>query len=152
MSIHHRQAENAEEIASLLRNRGRIVITAPPRCGKTTELLRYAEERYPNGRFAVVAKAEDHPYIIKLHWQIHNGLTFSDVVAKRLLGHKIEGEDVMTPQLLTPDAALYRTFNPSTPTFVDGWSDLTEAQQKAILRRRLFIAATNSIRENFQNE
>ena len=54
--IHHATADNAEDIAKLLRSRGRIVVTAPSRSGKTTELIRYAEERYPNGRFAIVAK------------------------------------------------------------------------------------------------
>ena len=142
MSVYYREAANAEEVAKLLRTRGRTIITAPSRCGKTTELIKYAEERYPNGRFAVFAKAEDHPYIIKLHWRISNGISFVDVVAKRLLGEKVEGEfEVNPPALFTPEAALYRTFNPSTPTLVDDWNVFTEAQKSAILKRRLFIAA-----------
>jgi len=143
--IHHARAENAEEIARLLRTRGRIVVTGPARCGKTTELIRYAEERYPNGRFAVVAEEKDHAYIIKLHWQISNGISFVDVVAKRLLGQELDGQfDVNPPVLLTPESMVYITFNPSTPTFCDCWNIFTEAQKRAILKRRLFIAATSS--------
>lgn len=141
MTVYHREAHNAEEIAKHLRARGRTIVTAPARSGKTTELLRYAEERYPNGRFAVFAQEDKHAYITKLHWCLSNGIGYVEVVAKRLLGEELEGEDINAPQLLTPVAALYRTFNPSTPTFVDGWQDFTEAQQRAILKRRLFIAA-----------
>jgi len=145
MSIHHRQAETAEEIAAFLHNRGRIVITAPPRCGKTTELIRYAENRYRNGRFAVVAEEEKHPYIIKLHWCLSNGISFVDVVAKRLLGQELEGEfDVNPPALLTPETVMYRPWNASTPLFVDEWFSLPEAAHRAILKHRLFIAATSS--------
>ena len=150
MTIYRREAETAEDIARLLRSRGRIVITAPPRSGKTTELIRYAEERYPNGRFAVVAKPEDHANIVKIHWLLFNGFTFVDVVAKRLLGQELEGEEVNEPTLLTPEQATFRTFNPSTPTFVDSWNTLSRNQQQAIIKRRLFIAATMS-KEGEQN-
>lgn len=139
--IHHATAENAEEIARLLRSRGRIVINAPARSGKTTELIRYAEERYPNGRFAVYAHGKDHAYLTRLHWLIYNGLTWADVVAKRLLGQELDGQDVNPPQFLTPESAVWITFNPSTPTFCDCWEVFTEPQKKAILKRRLFIAA-----------
>jgi hypothetical protein len=143
--IHYATAETAEEIARLLRSRGRIVVTAPPRSGKTTELLKYAEERYPNGRFAVVcARKEDHKYILKLHWRLYNGISFVDVVAKRLLGEELEGEDVNTPMILTPETVCYRVFNPSTPVFVDEWNSLDGSTQSSIIKRRLFIAATTS--------
>lgn len=145
--IYHAQAETADEIAKLLRTRGRIVVTAPSRSGKTTELIRYAEERYPNGRFAVVAQEKDHDYIIRLHWCLYNGINQSDVVAKRLLGQELEGDDVMTPQLFTPESIMVRTFNASTPTFVDEWFSLSEECQRVILRRRLFIAGIGTERE-----
>jgi hypothetical protein len=144
--IFHATAENAEDVARLLRTRGRIVITAPPRCGKTTELIRYAEERFPNGRFAIVARPEDHPYIIKLHWRISNGISHVDVVAKRLLGQELEGEDCNPPSLLTPEATTYCVFSPSTPVFCDCWFSLTEAQRRAIMKRRLFIAAVTTLK------
>ncbi len=140
--IHHATAENAEEIARLLRSRGRIVITDPPKSGKTTELIRYAEERYPNGRFAVVAQEKDHLFIIKLHWLIHNELTWADLVTKRLLGEKLEGEDVVEPMMFTPESVMVQTFNASTPTFVDDWHLLSEHARAIICKRRLFIAAT----------
>lgn len=153
MSVSYREGQNAEEIAKLLRTRGRIVVSGPARCGKTTELLRYAEERYPNGRFAVVAKSEDHPYIIRLHWEIYNGLTRHQIIAKRLLGEEVEGEDVMTPLLFTPEyITVFRTFNPSTPTFCDCWNSFTEAQRSAIMKRRLFIAAVQTKGEDDAKE
>jgi hypothetical protein len=143
--IYHAKADTAEEIAKLLRQRGRTIVTAPPRSGKTTELIRYAEERYPNGRFVVVAKEEQHPYIVKLHWCLSNGISFVDVVAKRLLGQELEGEfDVNPPTLLTPETVMYRTWNASTPLLVDEWSSLPEAAHRAILKHRLFIASVTS--------
>jgi hypothetical protein len=141
--IHYATAENAEDIARLLRSRGRIVVTAPPRSGKTTELIRYAEERYPNGRFAVVcARKEDHKYITRLHWNIWNGISHVEVVAKRLLGQELEGEDVMTPVVVTMKG-IY-VVSPSCPIFVDEINLLPEPAQRAIFKRRLFIAATTS--------
>lgn len=141
----HCNAENAQEVATLLRSRGRIVITGPARCGKTTELIRYAEERYPEGRFAVVvAREEDKGKIIDLHWRVYNRISHVDVVAQRLLGKELEGEAVNVPTILPAEQAAYRVFNPSTPVFVDEWNSLTEAQQRAIMKRRLFIAAVTS--------
>jgi len=138
--IHHATAVDAKDIARLLRSSGRIIVTAPARSGKTTELIKYAEERYVNGRFAVVCpKAEDHKYIIRLHWQIWNELTFSDVVAKRLLGQPLEGEDVNPPLMLTPENL--HLLMPSTPVFVDSWNCLPESAHRAILKKDLFIAA-----------
>jgi len=139
--IHHAQAETAEDIARLLRTRGRIVITAPPRSGKTTELIRYAEERYPNGRFAVVCKNEDvGKYIIRLHWCLYNGITVSQVVAARLLGKELEGGDVNEPMIVHIDR-LHVPRNESIPYFVDCWESLSEFQKLTIMRRKLFIAA-----------
>lgn len=141
--IHYATAENAEDIARLLRSRGRIVVTAPPRSGKTTELLKYAEERYPNGRFAVIiAKEEDQKRIIKLHWRLYNGISHVEVVAKRLLGQELEGEEVMTPVVVTMKG-IY-VVSPSCPIFVDEISLLPEPAQRVIFKRRLFIAATTS--------
>jgi hypothetical protein len=140
--IYHVEAENSCDVARLLRSCGRIVITAPPKSGRTTELLKYAEDRYPNGRFALVAPKEDHTKLIHLHWRVANGITHVDVLTKKLLGQDITGDiDVNEPMLLSPEEALVRVFNASTPTFVDGWNALSEACHKAILKRRLFIAA-----------
>jgi len=145
--IHYATAVDAKDIARLLRSCGRIIVTAPAHSGKTTELIKYAEERYPNGRFAVVAQEEDHSYIIKLHWRIFNGITHADVCAARLLGKELEGEEINAPTLLTPESVMYRVFNPSTPVLCDVWNSLTEAQQGAIIKRRLFIAAVTTVGE-----
>lgn len=147
MTIYRREAQNAEEIAKLLRSRGRTIITAPSRSGKTTELIRYAEERYPNGRFAIVAQEDRHAYITELHRQIYNGVTFANVVAARLLGEKLKYENVNPPYFIHPISVWSPTFGESTPVFVDRWSTLTLEQQKEIIRRRLFIAAVTSTGE-----
>lgn len=140
MTVYHREAQNAEEIAKHLRARGRTIITAPARSGKTTELLRYAEERYPNGRFAVVvARGEERDRIIKMHWQVANGISFVDVVAKRLLGEELEGEGVNEPTVLFPPHIYFE--NQFQPIFVDDFNLLPSAAQRAILKRHLFIAA-----------
>lgn len=146
--IYYETAQNAEEIARLLRSRGRIVITAPPRSGKTTELLRYAEERYPNGRFAIVlANPDKDKYTIKLHWCIYNEISFSDVVAKRLLGEELDGEDINSPMILIPNmlspANFGKMINPHTPIFVDDWHLLSEEAQSTLCKRKLFIAAVS---------
>lgn len=143
MTTYRREAQNAEEIAKHLRSRGRTVITAPPRSGKTTELIRYAEERYPNGRFAVVcAREEDRKKIIQTHWNVFNGIGFVDVIAKRLLGEKLKGEEVNEPTILVPPNLYFR--DPFQPIFVDDFNLLPSAAQRAILKRQLFIAAVTS--------
>lgn len=144
--IHYATAENSEEIARLLRSRGRIVITAPPRSGKTTELLRYAENRYPNGRFAFVCgNPGKDSYVIKLHWCLYNEIGFSDVVAKRLLGQELKGEDINPPLILIPNmlspANFAKTINPHTPIFCDDYHLLSTEAQSTLCRRKLFIAA-----------
>ena len=152
MSVYYREAANAEEVAKLLRTRGRTIITAPPRCGKTTELIKYAEERYPNGRFAVVTPTRaDHPYIMKLHWRISNGISFVDVVAKRLLGEKLEGEEVNEPTLLSADN-LYIPPDQGLPIFADQWNLFPNSAHRAIMRRILFIAAVGTGESNGTEE
>jgi hypothetical protein len=150
--IHYATAETAEDVAKLLRTRGRIIITAPPRCGKTTELLRFAEDRYPNGRFAVVAPEDCHAYITELHRRIYNGFEQADVVAARLLGKTLKYEGVNPPYLIRPDAVWARTFGVSTPVFVDRWDVLTEDAKKEIIKRRLFIAAVQTREANDAEE
>ena len=146
--IHHAQAEDAEEIARLLRSRGRIVITAPPKSGKTTELIRYAEERFPNGRFAVCCKDEDTGnYITRLHWCLYNGISHSEVCAKRLLGEELEGEEVNTPTVLFPPH-LYLP-NQFVPVFADNFYLLPNSAQRTILKHKFFVAAVT--RENKQD-
>lgn len=152
MSVHYRDAENAKEIAALLHNRGRTVITAPPRCGKTTELIRYAENRYPNGRFAVVAHPDKHGYITKLHWLIYNELTQANLVASRLLGKELEGEEVRTPYLMTAESVMYRAFSKHTPIFVDEFQLLPENARRVIIKHKLFIAAVATKGESYGTE
>jgi hypothetical protein len=150
VTVYRREAENADQIAKLLRTRGRMIITAPPKSGKTTELLRYAESRYPNGRFAVVcARKEDRSRIIQTHWNVYNGISFVDVVTKRLLGEELDGDDVNEPTILVPPNLYFP--NDFIPVFADDWELLPKAAQKAILRRRLFIAAVTSRTEEEGN-
>jgi hypothetical protein len=145
MTTYRREAQNAEEIAKLLRSRGRIVITAPSKSGKTTELIDYAESRYPNGRFSVICPSEAHKEkLIYIHWLVSNHLTFVDVVVKRLLGEKLEGEDVNEPTILIPPLPPKFCPSPFTPIFVDDWNLLPTAARRAILKRKLFIAAVTS--------
>lgn len=151
MTIYRREAETAEDIARLLRSRGRIVITAPPRSGKTTELIRYAEERYPNGRFAVVcAREEDRKRIIQAHWNIYNGISFVDVVVNRLLGKEVEGEDVNEPTVLVPPNLYFS--NQFIPVFADNFHVLPTAAQRSILKHKLFIAAIGTGESNASKE
>jgi hypothetical protein len=141
--IHHATADDAEEIARLLRSRGRIVITAPPKSGKTTELIKYAEERYPNGRFAVFCTDQDAgKYITRLHWRLYNGISQAEVVTARLLGQELEGEDVNAPHIITPDLPYLP--NQTIPVFVDEFNSLSESSRLAIMRRKLFIASVTS--------
>ena len=147
MTIYRREVETAEDIARLLRSRGRIVITAPPRSGKTTELIRYAEERYPNGRFAIVcAREEDRKKIIQTHWNVYNGISFVDVVANRLLGKEVEGEDVNEPTILFPPHIYFA--NQFQPVFADDFYSLPNSAQRTILKHKLFIAATATKGDN----
>jgi hypothetical protein len=155
--IHHATAETAEDIARLLRSRGRIIVTAPARSGKTTELLRYAESRYPNGRFAFVcSNPGKDSYVIKLHWCLYNELSFTDVVAKRLLGEDLEGEDINPPMILIPNMLSPVNFdkmiNPHTPIFCDDYHLLSAQAQSTICRRKLFIAATMTGESNGTEE
>lgn len=147
MTVYYREAANAQEIAKHLRARGRTIITAPARCGKTTELLRYAEERYPNGRFAIVAQEDRYAYITELHKRVYNGFNIADLVAARLLGEKLEYEGVPAPQFIHPISVWSPTYGQSTPVFVDRWNTLTQEQQREIIKRRLFIAAIASTGE-----
>lgn len=153
MSVYYREAQNAEEVAKLLRSRGRIVITGPARCGKTTELIRYAEERYPDGRFAVLCKnKEDYDRIIALHWQVANGYTFVDLIAKRLMGEKVlGGKAVNEPKLLSPPQNIYLP-NQFIPLFCDDWFSLPSSAHRAILRHKLFIAAVGTKGDNDAEE
>ena len=139
--IHRATAENAEQVARLLRTRGRLIITAPPRSGRTTELLKYAEERFPDGRFVVVAPEESHAHIIHIHWREANGIGHVQEVAAALRGEKLQGESVNPPRLIYPEMVWSRVIANTTPVFVDGWNSLTEEVKKEILKHRFFVAA-----------
>jgi hypothetical protein len=106
--------------------------------------MRYAEERYPNGRFAVVTPTKaDHANIIRLHWLISNEISYVDVVAKRLLGEKLEGEEVNKPKLLSAEN-LYIPSDQGLPIFCDDWNLFPNSAHRAIMKRILFIAAVGT--------
>lgn len=156
-------AETAQEIAQLLRGEGEkfiagkvadrllgkkessgIVITSPRRSGKTTELLKYAEEKNPNGDFCVVCRdIESQTRIIHQHWLLFNRIDQSDVVAKRLLGEPLGGVGVTPPLMLNP-SNLHLLRGQGSPVYVDEWALLPEDAQRTILDSGLLIAAVTS--------
>jgi hypothetical protein len=159
----HVNAETAEDIAALLRGERKlvdekkqaelltdkllgkksdtgIIITAPRRSGKTMQLLRFAEDKYTGGRYAIVSiNHEVQRSIIRMHWELHQASN----LLKKLTGKEAEGIDVNPPLMLTPDTIhLHR--GSAKPIFVDEWNSLQEETQQAILKTGYFVAAVTS--------
>ena len=145
-------AQTGQEIADLLRGTGegevfqrlyaakcaekllgkkpdsRIVITAPRRSGKTTELLKYAEENHPNGQFIIVCLNHDvQQEIGRLYWEI---------MGKQSVGP--------TPPLMLTPGNLASTRGQRNPIFVDEWDALPLETRNTILQTGLFRAAVTS--------
>jgi hypothetical protein len=121
-----------------------ICITAPRQSGKTTELLKFAEEKYQNGQFAVVClNHEIQSGIIRQHWLLFNKIGPSDVVAARLLGKPVSAEGVTAPLMLTPNN-LHLLRGQGKPVFVDEWNLIPEDAQRDILDSGRLIAAVTS--------
>jgi len=120
----------AKEVADrLLGNKGDksgIVITAPRQAGKTTELLRYAEEKYPSGQFAVVT--------LNRYMQINACYIYRD-----LRGYP----EVNPPLMLTPDN-LKLVNTQGKPLFCDDLNLFSEAMRDEILNHKFFAAAVSS--------
>ena len=141
-------AQNSQEIAQYLRGEGEvseairaekvadrllgrksktgIVITAPRQSGKTTEMLRFAEEKYPNGKFAIICL---NKYMIDSICHMYRDLK-SD-------------PNVMPPLMLLPDN-LRLVGNERRPLFCDELSLFSEQMREDILGYHNFEAAVTS--------
>jgi hypothetical protein len=159
-------AKTAEEIARLLRSSQEsrrdagwddeekltikaitpepICITAPRQSGKTTELLKFAEEKNHGGHFVMVCRDQEaQKWIIHRHWLLFNRIDQSDVVAKRLLGEPLGGVGVTPPLMLNP-SNLHLLRGQGSPVYVDEWALLPEDAQRTISDSGRLIAAVTS--------
>lgn len=122
-----------------------IIITAPRRIGKTTELLKYAEERNPWGYFAVVChNQERQKQIIRRHWEIFNHIDQAARVAARLLGQEVTGGVVNPPLMISPGQFnLLRGHH--RPIYVDELGEISnEYIMKHVIDTGRFVAAVTS--------
>ncbi len=146
----YERAATDKDIARLLRSYSPIVVIADRGVGKTTELIKFAEEKNPNGKFAIVCFDNSlNDRIIKMHYNIFNRLSQTDIVAKRLLGEEIEGHDVSEPIILNDSHVCSSVFfkqigEKHIPVFVDEWYSLSETARRSIAKMQLFIAAVSS--------
>jgi hypothetical protein len=144
--VNYATAETAQDIARLLRsNHPELIITAPRRSGKTTELLRYAESKNPNGQFVVVChNFERQNLIIRRHWELFNRISQADIVAKRLLGEPLGGIDVTPPLMISPGTFHVLRGN-NLPIYVDELGEISnEDVMKRVIETGRFVAAVTS--------
>lgn len=116
-----------------------IIITAPRQIGKTTELLRYAEEKHRNSYCVVCLNQEVQGKIILRHRELFN----AGNIAKRLNGLKITEPDTNPPLMLTP-TNLQLLRGQGRLVFCDEWSLLTEDARRSIIDSGLLVAAVTS--------
>jgi len=144
--MNYAKAETAQDIARLLRsNQPMLIITAPRQSGKTTELLKYAEEKNPNGQFAVVCRdQETQKRIIRRHWEIFNRISQADIVAKKLMGEPLGGIDINPPLMLSP-GTLHLLRGQGRPIYIDELGSMSnEDMLPAIVETGWFAAAVTS--------
>lgn len=141
----YEHAKTTQDIARLLRSHSEPrVIIAPRQSFKTTELLKYAEEQNPNGRFIIVClNPQLQKQIVKYHWQIFNRLSFADVIAEKLLGNPLGGVDISPPLVLSP-SNLHLLKGQRKPVFVDEWYEFDGEARATILDSGLFVASVTS--------
>lgn len=122
-----------------------IIITAPRQSGKSTELLKYAEERNPFGNFAVVClNQETQKYIVNLHWKLFNNIGPSDIVAARLLGKPVKGDAVSPPLMVSP-STIHLLRGRGLPIYVDELGAISnDRMMDSLLATGLFMAAVTS--------
>lgn len=134
-------AQTSEDIRRLLVKTARVVVSAPRQSGKTTELLRFAEDHHLNSQYCVVSMSyEVQRGIIARHRELFIAKNIAD---RMLTGKPVESVDVNPPLMLTPDA-LHLNKGRNLPMFVDEFYALAEDIQKAILDSGLFVAAVTS--------
>lgn len=143
----YESAQTAQDIARLLRTQrdGPIQISAPRQSGKTTELLKYAEEKNPNGMFAVVClNHEEQKRIIRRHFDIFNRTSQAEMVAARLLGKPTGGIDINPPLMITP-STLHLLRGHGRPIYVDELGAIpSDDIMEILLKTRLFVASVTS--------
>jgi hypothetical protein len=139
-------AETAQDIARLLRsNQTELIITAPRRSGKTTELLKYAESKNPNGQFVVVChNFERQKQIIRRHWELFNRISQADIVAKRLLGEPLGGINVNPPLMVCP-GNWHLLHGHNKPIYIEELGEISnEDTMKFVVETGRFRAAVTS--------
>lgn len=141
----HARAETAADIARLLRSAQEpITIVAPRQSGKTTELLKFAEEKNPSGQFAMVCRDQiTQAGIIRRHWMLFNRIDQSDIVAKRLLGEPLGAVGVTPPLMITP-SNLHLLRGQGRIIYVDEWESFTDKVKDEILGYGRFVAGVSS--------
>lgn len=123
-------AQRAAEVAAKLlgkkeKSKG-MIIEAPHRSGKTVELLRYAEEKYPNGQYAIVCPSQRmQEHILTTRYSL------------------LEWRESVIPLMLTPDNIMSMS-GQIKPIFCDEWDLLPENTHKIIIDSGLFVAAVTS--------
>ena len=119
-------ARVADRLLGIKPKSEQVIITAPRQSGKTTELLRFAEEKYPNGQFAIVC--------------INRNSLLSICHIYR---HLRRDPSVSPPLMLLPDN-LKLVGNESKPLFCDEIGLFTTELKESIIGYRKFVAAVTS--------
>lgn len=101
-------------------------MTAPRQSGKTMELLKFAEEKYPNGQYAIVCPNQ--------RMQEHI------LITRYLL---LEYRESIIPLMLTPGNVIYIR-GQGKPVLCDDWNMLPEKTQDIVIESGLFVAAVTS--------
>lgn len=142
----HAKASTAQDIARILRSAQEpITIVAPRGVGKTTELLKFAEEKNPFGQFVIVChNFERQKQIIRRHWEIFNRIDQADIVAKRLLRQPLGGIDVNSPLMISP-GMFHLLRGHSKPIYVDELCEISKrGYHEYVLDTGRFVAAVTS--------
>lgn len=121
-----RAKEVADRLLGKKKEKSATLVTAPRQSGKTTELLRFAEEQYPNGQFAVVCLNQ---HIIHSICSIYR---------------ELRGDQSVSPPLMLLPHNLKLVGNERRPLFCDELGLFTEEQQECITKYPHFMAAVTS--------
>lgn len=121
-----RAKEVADRLLGNKKDTSGIIVTAPRQSGKTTELLRYAEEKNPNGQFAFVCLNQ---HIIHSVCSIYR---------------ELRANPSASPPLMLLPSNLKLVGNETKPLFCDELGLFTEQMQADILGYRNFVAAVTS--------
>lgn len=121
-----RAKEVADRLLGKKKEKSAILVTSPRQSGKTIELLRFAEEKYPNGQYAIVSPNQ------RMQEQI--------LTTRYLL---LEWKESIIPLMLTPDNIMSMR-GQVKPILCDEWSMLPEKTQDIVIQSGLFVAAVTS--------